>query len=90
MEKARYQLKDKAPDMTAAVLSFEICLGGYESTTSLFWEENETPEDLRDAAIVTICANFRCTSLLYTTGKASTKVFLNHLLPLAKELLPKS
>ena len=81
-----------------------IKAGGSQLTEQLFlliqrfWTEEQIPADLRDALIVTLfkkgdkslCSNYRGISLLSAVGKLFAKILLNHLTPLAEEVLPES
>ena len=62
------------------------------------WDNEEIPQELKDAAIVTIfkkgsrteCGNYRGISLLSVAGKILAKVLLNRLQPLSESIIPET
>ena len=63
------------------------------------WDEEEIPEDLRDALIVVIyknngsradCGNYRSISLLSIAGKICARVILNRLMTMSEKCLPEA
>ena len=60
------------------------------------WKDEEVPQELKDASIVTIfkkgsrteCGNYRGISLLSVAGKILAKVLLNRLQPLSESIVP--
>lgn len=96
--------KASGPDGIPAEVLKVLKVGGPELQCRLHtlllkvWEKEELPSELRDTLIVTIfkkgdkadCGNYRCISLLSTTGKVLASVLANRLLPLSEEILPES
>ena len=62
------------------------------------WKNEEVPQELKDASIVTIfkkesrteCGNYRGISLLSVAGKILAKVLLNRLQPLSETIIPET
>ena len=62
------------------------------------WDNEEVPQELKDASIVTIfkkgsrteCGNYRGISLLSVAGKILAKVLLNRLQPLSESIIPET
>ena len=62
------------------------------------WDNEEVPQELKDASIVTIfkkgsrteCGNYRGISLLPVAGKILAKVPLNRLQPLSESIIPET
>ena len=62
------------------------------------WDNEEVPQEVKDASIVTIfkkgsrteCGNYRGISLLSVAGKILAKVLLNRLQPLSESIIPET
>ena len=62
------------------------------------WDNEEVPQELKDASIVTIfkkgsrteCGNYRGFSLLSVAGKILANILLNRLQPLSKSIIPET
>ena len=62
------------------------------------WDNEEVPQELKDASIVTIvkkgsrteCGNYRGIYLLSVAGKILAKVLLNRLQPLSERIIPET
>ena len=62
------------------------------------WKNEEVPQELKDASIVTIfkkgrrteCGNYRGISLLSVAGKILAKVLLNRLQALSESIIPET
>ena len=62
------------------------------------WKNEEVPQELKDASIVTIfkkgcrteCGNYRGISLLSVAGKILAKVLLNRLQSLSESIIPET
>ena len=62
------------------------------------WDNEEVPQELKDASIVTIfkkgcrteCGNYRGISLLSVAGNILAKVLLNRLQPLSESIIPET
>ena len=62
------------------------------------WDNDEVPQELKDASIMTIfkkgsrteCGNYRGISLLSVAGKILAKVLLNQLQPLSESIIPET
>nr|XP_014350459.1 PREDICTED: uncharacterized protein LOC106705466 [Latimeria chalumnae] len=104
VSKAIKQMKNNKASGADGILAEVFKQGGVELTSHLhnltlrIWNDEEIPDDLRDAMIVTIfkkgdksiCGNYRGITLLSIAGKIITRTLLNCLHPLAEELLPES
>ena len=62
------------------------------------WDNEEVPQELKDASMVTIfkkgsrteCGNYRGISMLSVAGKILAKVLLNRLQPLSESIIPET
>ena len=62
------------------------------------WDNEEVPQELKDASIVTISkkgsrtefGNYRGISMLSVAGKILAKVLLNRLQPLSESIIPET
>ena len=99
--KAIFQMKNNKASGSDGILSEIHKHGGEISTHHLhhlflkIWNNEEIPQDLKDAMIITIfkesdradCGNVRGISLLSVAGKILAKVLLNRLQPLSESIL---
>ena len=76
-----------------------LTLGVFSPFLNSIWDEEEMPEDFRDALIVAIynnkgckvdCGNYRGISLLSIAGKIFARVIVNRLMTLSEKCLPKA